>query len=72
MQPGTYAQRVNVPTRRDNGEVVNIPIDMVVMPKLAASGDLPLLIEAKSAIEVDSVSQKSDTKSRESISHALR
>jgi hypothetical protein len=49
MQPGTYAQRVNVPTHRNGNEAVNIPIDMIVMPRAAIVGDLPLLIEAKSA-----------------------
>ncbi len=40
----------NVPVNREGGITqTNIPIDAVVMPKKAAHGDLPLLIEAKSA-----------------------
>lgn len=49
MQPGTYAHRVNVSALQDGHEVINIPIDTIVMPKTASTGDLPLLVEAKSA-----------------------
>ena len=48
MNPGTYAFRLNVPVRPSN-RAVNIPIDTVVMPLTANAGDLPVLIEAKSA-----------------------
>lgn len=49
MLPGTFAHRVNVAAFQDGREVVNIPIDTVILPLSAAVGDLPLLIEAKSA-----------------------
>jgi len=50
MQPGTFAFRVNVPVSlRLSDRQVNIPIDAVIMPKSSKPGDLPLLIEAKSA-----------------------
>jgi len=49
MQPGTYAHRVNVGAFQDGREVINVPIDTIVMPKSAVAGDLPMLIEAKSA-----------------------
>ncbi|UHC89227.1 XamI family restriction endonuclease [Klebsiella michiganensis] len=46
MEPGTFSFRLNVKVR-DN--TVNIPVDAVIMPLNAGEGDLPLLIEAKSA-----------------------
>lgn len=46
MEPGTFSFRLNVKVR---GDSVNIPVDAVIMPLSASSGDLPLLIEAKSA-----------------------
>jgi hypothetical protein len=53
MPPGTFSARMIVPGGQADSAVtvkrVNIPIDMVVMPRTAASGDFPLLIEAKSA-----------------------
>jgi hypothetical protein len=50
MEPGTYAFRLIVPVQLgSNGKRVNIPIDAVVMPAGAKAGELPLLIEAKSA-----------------------
>ena len=50
MNPGTYAFRLNVPVKlKETATQVNIPIDAVVMPLQSKSGDLPLLIEAKSA-----------------------
>ena len=48
MNPGTYAFRMNVEVKSNN-RTVNIPIDTVVMPLEAQQGDLPVLIEAKSA-----------------------
>ena len=49
MTPGTFSFRTNVRTKKPDGKNVQIPVDAVIMPKDAASGDLPLLIEAKSA-----------------------
>lgn len=46
MKPGTFSFRLNVKVR---GNTVNIPVDAVIMPLDANDGDLPLLIEAKSA-----------------------
>ncbi|WP_455851737.1 XamI family restriction endonuclease [Pantoea endophytica] len=46
MEPGTFSFRLNVKVR-DN--TVNIPVDAVIMPITANKGDLPVLIEAKSA-----------------------
>ena len=50
MQLGTFAFRLNVPIRQAGREqTVNLPIDVVIQPKNAGIGQLPLLIEAKSA-----------------------
>jgi len=42
MAPGTFAFRVNIPGSREDEKVVNIPVDSVVMPHSAKSGQLPL------------------------------
>lgn len=59
MHPGSYAFRLNVPVQQENGEkTINIPIDAVIMPKTARSGDFPLLIEAKSAGDFTNVNKR--------------
>jgi hypothetical protein len=49
MPAGTYSFRLNVPVKAEGGSTVNIPVDTAVMPLSANPGDLPLMIEAKSA-----------------------
>lgn len=49
MRPGTFAFRLNVIGKGEGGRNINIPIDTVIMPLGASPGELPLLIEAKSA-----------------------
>jgi hypothetical protein len=49
MQPGTFAFRLNVPGLKEDRKTVNIPVDAVVMPRKAEPGQLPVMIEAKSA-----------------------
>lgn len=50
MAPGTFSFRLNVPVNQTaESEDVNIPVDAVIMPLSAKAGDMPLLIEAKSA-----------------------
>lgn len=49
MRPGTFSFRLNIPVILEDGRKVNIPIDTVIMPKMARTNELPLLIEAKSA-----------------------
>lgn len=48
FSPGRYGFRINVPVKH-GATAVNVPIDAVVMPHVSRPGDLPLLIEAKSA-----------------------
>ncbi len=59
MPPGTFSFRLNVPVEQEGvGKTINIPVDAVVMPKMARIGDLPLLIEAKSAGDFTNVNKR--------------
>lgn len=62
MPAGTFAFRMNVPvvlaTDEGDEQKVNIPVDAVVMPKTAKQGELPLLIEAKSAGDFTNVNKR--------------
>jgi type II restriction enzyme len=59
MPPGTFAFRLNVPIGQEGAaKTINIPVDAVVMPKTAKPGDLPLLIEAKSAGDFTNVNKR--------------
>lgn len=50
MPAGSYSLRLNVPVQQEGrAKSVNIPVDVVIMPHKAKSGEFPLLIEAKSA-----------------------
>ena len=59
MRPGTFSFRLNVPVDQEGtGKSINIPVDAVVMPKSAKAGELPLLIEAKSAGDFTNVNKR--------------
>lgn len=50
MKPGTFSFRLNVKVDQLTGtKQINIPVDAVIMPIDGRIGDLPLLLEAKSA-----------------------
>jgi len=50
MQPGTFSFHMNVPVKLEGViKGVNIPIDVVIMPKTYKKGDFPIFFEAKSA-----------------------
>ncbi len=50
MPAGTYGFRLNIPVKVEGRvSTINIPIDTAVMPLTAKPGDLPVMIEAKSA-----------------------
>lgn len=50
LPPSHFVFRLNVPVTQGNAaRSVNIPIDVVVRPHAAQAGELPLLLEAKSA-----------------------
>lgn len=58
MKPGMFAFRLNVPGLQEDHEPVNIPVDTVVMPLKAKAGELPLMIEAKSAGDFTNVNKR--------------
>ncbi|MDR0305323.1 MAG: XamI family restriction endonuclease [Chitinispirillales bacterium] len=61
MEVGTYSFRTNVPViiaGSDESTKVNIPVDVAIMPLQATKGELPLLIEAKSAGDFTNVNKR--------------
>lgn len=58
MPPGTFSFRMNVPVYKEDGKKVNLPVDAVIMRKNAKPGDMPLLIEAKSAGDFTNVNKR--------------
>ena len=59
MEPGTFTFRMNLPAEQEGtGRPVTLPIDAVIMPKTARVGDLPLLVEAKSAGDFANVNKR--------------
>ena len=59
MRPGTFSFRMNVPAEQEGtGRRVKIPVDAVIMPKVAQPGELPLLVEAKSAGDFTNVNKR--------------
>ena len=59
MQPGTFSFRMNVPAKQaGTNKKVNIPVDAVIMPQKARKGDVPLLVEAKSAGDFTNVNKR--------------
>ena len=50
IKPGTFSFRFNVPVKQaGRSKKINIPIDTIIMPRKAKRGQLPILLEAKSA-----------------------
>lgn len=60
MLPGSFSFHTNVPVyvAGTQGETVNIPVDVAIMPLSAKSGDMPLLLEAKSAGDFTNVNKR--------------
>ncbi|PKO23832.1 MAG: XamI family restriction endonuclease [Chloroflexi bacterium HGW-Chloroflexi-1] len=58
MPPGTFHFHMNVPVTLEGGKPINIPVDAVIMPKASRPGDLPLLLEAKSAGDFTNVNKR--------------
>lgn len=60
MVAGTYSFHTNVPVLVAEGveDKINIPVDVVILPKSANDGDFPLLIEAKSAGDFTNVNKR--------------
>ncbi len=59
MRPGTFSFRLNVPVEQEGaGKSINIPVDAVIVPMKAQPGELPLLVEAKSAGDFTNVNKR--------------
>jgi hypothetical protein len=58
LKPGMFGLRLNVSGLKEGHEPVNIPVDIVVMPLKAKAGELPLMIEAKSAGDFTNVNKR--------------
>lgn len=60
MVGGTFSFHTNVPVLVADGakKTINIPVDVVILPKTAQDGDFPLLIEAKSAGDFTNVNKR--------------
>lgn len=60
MKPGSFSFHTNVPVyvAEKKGETVNIPVDVAIMPFSAKNGDMPLLLEAKSAGDFTNVNKR--------------
>lgn len=60
MAAGTYSFHTNVPVLVAEGaeDKINIPVDVVILPKSANDGDFPILIEAKSAGDFANVNKR--------------
>ncbi len=60
MEPGTYSFRTNVPAMvsESSEQGINIPVDVLINPKGALKGSLPIMIEAKSAGDFTNVNKR--------------
>ena len=60
MVAGSFSLHTNVPVLVAKGaeDKINIPVDVVILPKSARAGDFPLLIEAKSAGDFANVNKR--------------
>lgn len=60
LKPGEFAYHLNVKVALQENEprTVNIPVDVAIMPKSARKGDLPLIMEAKSAGDFANVNKR--------------
>lgn len=59
MPTGTFSFHMNVPVKLENGvKQVNIPIDVVIVPKSTVHPDFPIFIEAKSAGDFTNVNKR--------------
>ncbi len=60
MIAGTFSFHTNISVLVAEGteSTINIPVDVVIFPKMAKKGDFPLLIEAKSAGDFTNVNKR--------------
>lgn len=60
LKPGEYAYHLNIKVALEDGAepTVNIPVDVAILPQNAHCGELPLMIEAKSAGDFANVNKR--------------
>ena len=60
LKPGEYAYHLNIKVALEDGAepTVNIPVDVAILPQSAHCGELPLMIEAKSAGDFANVNKR--------------
>ena len=60
MPPGSFSFHTNVPVyvAGKQGDTVNIPVDVAIMPLSANTDDMPILLEAKSAGDFTNVNKR--------------
>ena len=60
LTPGHFAVHINIPCHvaKQANMLVNISVDMVILPKSAVKGDIPIMIEAKSAGDFTNVNKR--------------
>lgn len=66
MQPGSFSFHTSIPVyvAEKHGEKVNIPVDVAILPLSAGNGDIPLLLEAKSAGDFTNVNKRRKEESK--------
>ena len=57
LEPGTSTFHINIPMSAE-GRQVNMPVDVAILRKRSRTGDLPLIIEAKSAGDFTNVNKR--------------
>ena len=58
MQPGTFRRNLRMEGALANGDIKAVPIDIAVLPQHAQPGDLPVMIECKSAGDYTNVNKR--------------
>ena len=59
LPPGTFSFRMNVPANQEGTDrTVNVPVDVVIMPKTVPVTGLPIMVEAKSAGDFANVNKR--------------
>lgn len=58
MEAGTFRKRASIPVNQQSGRLVNMPVDVAVMPVGAGKREFPVVIEAKSAGDFANVNKR--------------
>ena len=72
MKAGTFSYHLNVPVKKSEKKMVNMPIDVVIMRKTSKIGDMPVLIECKSAGDFTNTNKRRKEESDKINAYRLR